>query len=475
MKIKIIDSEQFSKFVRNDLSHDAMVEVEKALIENGTADAVFHSLLFEYDTNQEVDALIGPEDEKDDIWEEREKKYDEIYKKTQDEGSKGINDFLTTKTIPIMRTLHLTKEEMTKVTERYEAINAAHDASLSLTDNLVNAYTQALPETTKEEATDVVKKLIYGCDTLTESYNEALADGFDAEKEIADLCAGMTTQQRYSFLVSALVAVQALNLDTFTSTTDMKGQMSKAVSEYLASKPEPTEDDCTEMQHVLAEAITNNTLILNGAEKAKELLDKAGNGAESVIDFTSEQYDDARYKAETALAAWIAFKCGELASVPEGATPESIGVGVAAAAEEAKIISDVAKGNKTVDIAVKCLKILGGVALACLIFLAILAGAVVMSGAIISGLVALFGDTLFACFLALAISIPLSLGFANLGVETGEKILVKAGKVYDVVVEKLRESIFPKIVETAKKIVAWIKSKLSGQGSSVNVEPSVAL
>ena len=471
----IITIDRFMKFVKNELPHDVMVEVEKALITNKTANAVFHSLLFDYETRLDVEELIGEDEEKNNIWEEREKKYDEFCENLKNSGSKGVNDCLTNKTTPNMSNVHLTNEEMTKVTERYNVINEAYDMTLSLNDNLVNAYMGTFPDLTKDEASEVVGKLINGCDILTSRYQEALANGFDAEKEIAGLCVGKTTAQRYLILVNALVAVQTLNLDSFASVANIKEQMDKAIDAYTNSKPEPAEKDCEELQQMLAEALESNTLVLNGVEEAKKFINNIGYGVERVIDFASDQYDDARYKAEMALATWLAFKTGEINSVPKDATPESIGIGVATATEEVKVMDDVARGKKTVDMAVKCLKILGGVSLICLIGIAVMVAALFVTGTIISAAMTIFGDSLLACIVAMILAIPLSFGIANVGVETGVKILDKASQVYDIIIEKLRESIFPKIAETARKIIAWLKLKISDQNTSIDVQPTAAL
>ena len=454
--MKYIDPNRFSQFMRNELPQQEMNKIEKKLLESGTANAVFHSLIEDYHNTPDVDDLIGEDEEKNDIWQEREKKFDKFCENLEVNASVVINN-LNSK---IMNNVNFTKEELVKVTDRYNTIVKDSKAELSLKENLVNAYLQANQDKAKEEAEDVVDKLIEGCDTLTRKYNEALANGFDAEAEISSMCQGKSVEERYSFLINALAMVEALNLDKFPSLADTNNALKKTIEDYNAATPNPTEADCETMQKLLAEALTNNTLLVSSLEEAKKLLATAGQGETSVVDFASEQYDDAKKKAEMALAAWLEYEAGNIASVPEGATPEMIGVGAATAVEEARVMDDVVKGSKTIEIAIKCLKILGGVALACAMGYYMILGAALAVGSIAFGLLSVLGTSTLACMATMALVLPLVWGAANLGLNTGAYVLDKAGDAYDYVVEKLRESVFPKISELANSFVAWLKSKL---------------
>ncbi len=467
--MKYVDPLEFSKFIRNDLPKEKMIEVEKALLKNGTANATFLALIDDYESRSDVEDIIGKDDENCDIWADSEKKFDEVCKKMNAGGSFEINDKIQRN----MNNLKISQEDMAKVAGRYQSVNSSYDSSKNLSENLKAAYKAACPTTSDEGATLIVEKLLKGCDELTIKYHQALAEGFDAEAEISNLTKGMETEGRYRFLINALSAVEALNIASFPSQTSIKEAVESAVKEYAESTPNPTEADCETIQKLLAEALSNNILVLAGSEKVQELLHSA-NETNTVVDFASEQYDDARMKAEMALAMWLEYEDGNISSIETGASPEAIGIGAATAVEEAKVMSDVATGKTTTDIAVKCLKILGGVALFLMLGYLGIMGAAIVGAYAAGGLISLFGTSTVACVASLIICLPLLWGMAQVGVAVGSFIMDKAGQAFDFVVEKLRESVFPKVKEVSTRFINWIKGKL-GQVQGTSTDTTVAM
>jgi len=467
-----IDDLIFSKFVGNALTKSQMMDVEKQLIADGEFSAAMEASVIDYRVRQnEADSMLGTDENDSSINNNTE---NVVRNEDSYDSEETKTTCLTTNNSVIMNNVNFTKEEMVKVTERYNTIVKSNKAELSLKENLVNAYMSANPAKTKEEAEDIVKSLIAGCDTLTRKYNEALSNGFNAEAEITSICEGKSIKEKYSFLINALAMVETLNLDSFASLTDINDTVKKAIEEYNAAAPEPTEKDCETMEKLLSEALANNTILVSGLEKARTILTTANEGTSSVVDFTSEQYDDARQKAEMALAAWLEYEAGGISSAQHGASPEAIGIGAATAVEEAKIMSDVTSGSKTTDIAIKCLKVLGGVALTCLMGYYGILAASLAGGAIAYGLLSVLGTSFLACIATMVLVIPVLWGMADLGVNAGAYILEKAGDAYDYVIEKLRESIFPKIAEVAKGFVDWLKSKFEHRSGQVEVAPVVA-
>lgn len=467
--MKYIDPLDFSKFIRNDLPKEKMIEVEKALLRNGSANATFLALIEDYESRNDVEDIIGKDDEDCNFWGESEKIFDEACKKMQYTDSYEMNDKIQQN----MKSLKISQADLAKVAGRYQSVNSSYDSTKNLSENLKSAYKAAHPNVSDEEISNVVEKLLKGCDELTIKYHQALAEGFDAEAEINKLTKDMATEERYKFLINALSAVETLNLASFPSQTNIKEAVETAVNEYAESTPEPTDADCETIQKLLAEALANNTLILAGSEKAQELL-RAAKTTNTIVDFASEQYDDARMKAEMALAMWLEYEEGNIPSIEAGATPEAIGIGTATAVEEAKIMNDVATGKTTADIAVKCLKILGGVALFLLLGYLGIMGAAIVGAYAAAGLISLLGTSTIACVASVIICLPLMWGMAELGVEAGTYIMEKAGQAFDFVVEKLRESVFPKIKEVATRFINWIKGKL-GQMRETSTDTTIAM
>lgn len=461
-----IQKSDLDKFIRNELPRVRMLEVEQSILESGAQDAILSTMLQECDEIEGVDDLIGPDEEN--IFEKSEKYFDELCKIFCQDDSVVVNqkffNFLN-----IMNTINITTEDLAKVTDRYNAISSSHDENVSLKENLVNYYLSANSDASATDAEELVNKLLDGCETLTRKYNEALAGNFNVEEEIAAITEGRDTVERFSILVNALALVQNLNLGTFASQANMKEALEKAIDELNQATPNPTDADCEAIAKMLAEAVENNTLMVKGIEGARQLFEAVKTDQATAIDFASEQYDDARVKAETALAMWLEYQEGNIESLEVGLSPEAVAVGAATAVEEAKVMDDLARGNKTADVAIRWLKILGGVALTCLLgYVGIVS--LVMIGSVASyGLMTLLGTSAIACFATMVLVLPMLWGAANIEFKAGEYIVEKAGEVYDFVVEKLRNNIFPKIIEVANRFFAWLKSKYTTVSQSAPV------
>lgn len=457
-----LDPRTLDNFNHNTLAKEELIKIESEMLQNKVANASFSTLIQEYQTRSDIEDLIGEDEEKDNQWQENEKIIDEKCKNEHICVSVETNNKIQQR----MNNMKITKEEMVKVAERCKSISSNYESNLTLVENLVAAYKKACPELLEEEVTEKVKKLMKGCDDLTIRYNRAIAEGFNVEEEINSLTKGLDVETRFNYLVNALSAVEALNASNFASLKDANETMKKNIEDYTKATENPTEADCDEMQKLLVEAISSNTLLLTGMENAQQLLASAKD-ANSAIDFTKAQYDDARTKAEMALAMWLEYENGNLTSIETGATPESIGIGAATAVEEAKIVNDVATGRKTADIAIKCLKILGGIALFLLLGYIGVVIAAMVGGLAAAALLSIFGTSTIACIATIAICLPLISGLAQLCVDGGTYVFEKAGEAFDFVVEKLRESVFPKVKETFIKVIAWFKEKLGGHQSSV--------
>lgn len=457
-----LDPRTLDNFNHNTLAKEELIKIESEMLQNKVANASFSTLIQEYQTRSDIEDLIGEDEEKDNQWQENEKIIDEKCKNEHICVSVETNNKIQQR----MNNMKITQEEMVKVAERCKSISSNYESNLTLVENLVAAYKKACPELLEEEVTEKVKKLMKGCDDLTIRYNRAIAEGFNVEEEINSLTKGLDVETRFNYLVNALSAVEALNASNFASLKDANETMKKNIEDYTKATENPTEADCDEMQKLLVEAISSNTLLLTGMENAQQLLASAKD-ANSAIDFTKAQYDDARTKAEMALAMWLEYENGNLTSIETGATPESIGIGAATAVEEAKIVNDVATGRKTADIAIKCLKILGGIALFLLLGYIGVVIAAMVGGLAAAALLSIFGTSTIACIATIAICLPLISGLAQLCVDGGTYVFEKAGEAFDFVVENLRESVFPKVKETFIKVIAWFKEKLGGHQPSV--------
>lgn len=453
----IMDADKVEKFFRNDLTKGEMISIEQELIESGDINAAYLSTLIEFENQDEIDDLIGVDEDAESV--KNIDFFSEFCEKVKNAASIVIN----TQTFNKMKNFKLNQEEMTKVTNRYHAITAATDTSKSLKENLVNYYISLNSTKTAEEANSIVTGLIDGCNELTEKYNTAMRKGFKPEVEISTMTADMSTEERFLFLVNAIATVETLNVSAFGKQEGLKEAIETAVKKWVENTTHPTDADCDVLQAKLANAVINTSLLINGTEQVKEMLQAAGKDTATSIDFASKQYDDAKMKAEMALAGWIEYEEGNLPSIPAETIPKVMGVSVATAVEEAKVMNDVANGSKTVDMAVKCLKVLGGVALTCLLGYGALLGITYFAAMGSFALLTLLGSSGLAVAITFCIMLGVSFGLAKGAAGIGTYVVEKAGKIFDIVVKTLRENVLPQIVAGAKSFIAWVKSKFTAQ------------
>ncbi len=360
-----------------------------------------------------------------------------------------------------MNTLNLTKEEMELVSERLKTIAESYRERQTLNEHLKAAYMAARPDVTDEKAAELVERLIRGCDSLTSKFREAVADGgFDAMAEVESLCAGKTLEEQYAFLMNALCAVQTLNLNAVESEPDSAEEFAKLSEEFAKRFPEANEEVCEALRQMLAEAVSNNALVLSGTEKARELLNLAQDGPAGMTDFLSKEYDDARAKAELALATWMEYEDGHIESVEPGTIPEAFGIGAAAAVEEILVLESAEKEGTTADKVIWYIKILGDAFLFCLLGMLTLVLMFEFCSVFSFTAMTLLGNSGIAAFIAFAIGVVLCCKAFN-PIMKGIGIVVDTSDwLYDYVVEKLRTVVIPKVREVSTRIFNWFKEKI---------------
>ena len=366
----------------------------------------------------------------------------------------------------IMETTKFTKAELNAIANRLNDIHSHGGEDLSLKDRLVSYYMTTAEGLTKDEAEQTVSRLMSGVDDLTSKYKAALENGWNPNEHIAEMTAGMTTQERYDFLVNAISIVKNLNVNVLGDAADIKSDVEAAIAEMKANHAEVTDATCASLQASLAELLESSPLMLTGADKIKEMMDAARGESTNVVDFASSEYDDYRYKNEMALAAWIEHKEGNIPSLPEGILPESLGVSIAAGVEEARVMDEVASGNKTIEWAVKCLKILGGIALVCFLGYIALLGLALTIAAFFEAAIFVMGSSSVAIFIATALSFLVSWGYCDVIIKFGTKVLEWCGEAYDWVVLKLKDNVYPKIKSATQKLVAWVRSIFQRTGAT---------
>lgn len=350
---------------------------------------------------------------------------------------------LNNKNNRIMETTKFTKAELNAIATRLNAIHAHGSEDISLKDRLVSYYMTTDEKLTKEEAVQTVSRLMAGVDDLTSKYKAALENGWNPSEHITEMTASMTTQERYDFLVNAISIVKNLNVNILGDISDINGGVDAVITELKTTNTEVTDATCWSLQASLVELLESSPLMLTGEDKIKEMMDAARGQSTNVVDFASSEYDDYRYKNEMALAAWIEHKEGNITSLPEGILPESLGVSIAAGVEEAQVMAEVASGNKTFEWAVKCLKVLGGIALVCFLGYIALWGIFLTASAFFETTIFLLGSSSLAVFIAYSLSFLVSMGCCDVMIKFGTKVLNWFGDKYDQLVTYFKELFKP--------------------------------
>lgn len=395
-------------------------------------------------------SLIGDDEEKS---EEIEKKSEELCKNIL----LGYSIETNNKNNRIMETTKFTSSELNAITERFNTIHAFEEGK-SLKDRLIAYYLSTDENLDKEEAQNVVSRLMSGVEDLTTKYNAAVDEKWNANEEISSMTANMSLEERFNFLANAVSLMRTINANVLGEVSDVDESLTEALEAIKSENTEITEDVCNTLQQTLVELIESSSLMLTGEEKIREMMQAANGESTEVVDFASAQYDDYRYKSEMALAAWVEFKNGSITSLPEDMLPESLGVSVAAGVEEAKVMEEVASGSKTVEWAVKCLKILGAVAMVCFLGYVAILGLALTVCAFFEAAILVMGTSTAAIIIASALAFLVSWGYTEVAINFCKKTIGWCGRAYDWIVEKMKDSVCPAVKNAAQKFVNWVRS-----------------
>ena len=368
---------------------------------------------------------------------------------------------LNNKNQKIMETTKLTKAELDRIAVRFNEIHSAVAASttLSVKDQLTTYYLSASDNLSQTEAEQTVGRLMSGVDSLTDKYYAALNDGWNPTYEVMQMTADMDLQQRYDFLINAIAIAQSINAQNLGGDiAEMKSAVEAAIASLTADHSVVNEDVCKTLETLLCQLLESSSLMLQDSEQVKELMAAAGKGQTAAVDFAAATYDDRLYKYQMALAAWIEFENGNLESFPKNTIPEAVGVSVAAGIEEAKIVQEVSLGHKCVEWGVKCLKILGGVALACFLGYVGIVGLTISALSFFSAGVMIVGTSTAGIIVSGLAALLITCGLCDTVLEVSTKIMEGCSVAYDYVVDKLANDVFPAIKELATRFVAWVRS-----------------
>jgi len=451
-------------FVNNLLSGEQMKVVEKEIIEDGEADGTIAASIMNYEQN-EIAA-------RDILGEDRENICNSQDRIMATGDSNGIN-----KNTYNMKT-QLSEKELLAVNEILNEIKNSKDNNLSLEENLVEFYLAKRPGTTREEAEEVMKAFETGILKFNNSLKEALAEGgFDYKKELAEATKDMSLQQKYELYVNFLAALATLEYSNLSE--DQKSQVKdfETIKGEISVNAEVTEEMIAEIESRISECMENNTLCMGTLESFGKLVSALSVGEEQVAAIANCSADDMEEKMETSLAVYIAYLNGDIESNQEEAvTPEMIAVATASGVEQRRVISDLASGKTTIDVAIKVLKIIGGITLALLLGFAAVCTVSYACSLIVSTCIYLFGLSGFAFVIALLSGFGIGLLAGESAVEIYNKVAAVGSKWIDVAVQTWREKTWPAIRKWFGSVTNFFSNLFSSgvvtQNAPIQVAPT---
>ena len=263
---------------------------------------------------------------------------------------------------------NFTAEEMNIITSLTQELVQNTDATKSTKDNLVAMLQERVPSCTEGTAANIVAELLKGATDFTDRFEE-LCKGQDTENNLYERCLEMikdrTPQEQAACILNFVALLKTLDTTVLGSLLeDANADVLARFETFKSLNPQVAEDisdeHLAELRECLRDAIDNSSICIAGDEQMKELLHTLDTDPELAKTLVEKGLQDLDYKAYAALAAYIAYRKGQLPSMPDELNAELLGASVAAGVERSKIITGAQKGWISWDKAFSLLKLLGG-------------------------------------------------------------------------------------------------------------------
>lgn len=263
---------------------------------------------------------------------------------------------------------NFTAEEMNIITSLTQELVQNTDATKSTKDNLVAMLQERVPSCTEGTAANIVAELLKGATDFTDRFEE-LCKGQDTENNLYERCLEMikdrTPQEQAACILNFVALLKTLDTTVLGSLLeDANADVLARFETFKSLNPQVAEDisdeQLAELRECLRDAIDNSSICIAGDEQMKELLHTLDTDPELAKTLVEKGMQDLDYKAYAALAAYIAYRKGQLPSMPDELNAELLGASVAAGVERSKIITGAQKGWISWDKAFSLLKLLGG-------------------------------------------------------------------------------------------------------------------
>ena len=362
-------------------------------------------------------------------------------------------------------TFQFTDQELKNITTMTRQFIEKNDSSKSIKENMVAYLTEAVPGMTTTMCEETVDSLVKGITSFTDAYREFCDnDEMPLYDRCMDIIKDRPAQEQAACIINFIAMLKTMDASVLTEVLgDTQADLMSKFEEFCGSgvSEDISEEQIEELRNQLRDAISNNAVCLAGEEQMKDLLAALSADRDMVKTLIEKQVNEFDYKCYAALAAYISYKQGTLASFPEDVNPEVLGASIAAGIERAKVIAGVKSGIISWDQAFKLLKYIGG-ALLLALFIWVNYNLVMLG----FGIATVFFTALLQSAVLGIISGFVIGGYSMYKVITWfydkveEPILDGLGDVYDRVIAFFRSQT-PVLVEKIVSFWAYLKEKAS--------------
>lgn len=445
-----IDDITFSRFVNNDLSYSEMLMAEESLMACGEVDAVIQASILNYAVNAVMaDDMLGIDSENEEF---------SVLKDRNNAGadSKEQKSNLSTTS---MKT-NFSKEELQTIQQISDSITVSINPEIPFEENLMNIYIEQRPGSFPEEAQDIVSRIRGSIEKFIANLQQAMSEvGFDYVSELKKVSSEMNLQEKYELYINFLAALQTMSINNLSPEQMSQIENFQTVRERLFVNGDVTEDMLADVERQIAAMLQNNTFCMGSIETVKTLISELPKGSDAIENIILGSEKDIMTKMIAALAAYIAYRNGQIESlVGQEMSPEEIAISVSAGMEEMKVMNDLTAGRTTVDKAIKILKIIGGVALFSILAYFAVSGIIAIGAMTAVMFSMIFGTSTIAAIGALLIGGLVTWSLIDSALTVGDKMLNWSSRMFDMVIECWRETAWPAVKRALQSGLNWFFS-----------------
>ena len=445
-----IDDITFSRFVNNDLSYSEMLMAEESLMACGEVDAVIQASILNYAVNAVMaDDMLGIDSENEEF---------SVLKDRNNAGadSKEQKSNLSTTS---MKT-NFSKEELQTIQQISDSITVSINPEIPFEENLMNIYIEQRPGSFPEEAQDIVSRIRGSIEKFIANLQQAMSEvGFDYVSELKKVSSEMNLQERYELYINFFAALQTMSINNLSPEQMSQIENFQTVRERLFVNGDVTEDMLADVERQIAAMLQNNTFCMGSIETVKTLISELPKGSDAIENIILGSEKDIMTKMIAALAAYIAYRNGQIESLAgQEMSPEEIAISVSAGMEEMKVMNDLTAGRTTVDKAIKILKIIGGVALFSILAYFAVSGIIAIGAMTAVMFSVIFGTSTIASIGALLIGGLVTWSLIDSALTVGDKMLNWSSRMFDMVIESWRETAWPAVKRALQSGLNWFFS-----------------